>query len=410
MPRLLNVNNYHYRRGGAEVVYFGHGAMFGERGWDVDWFSMKHPQNPPGTDERYFAELIDLDHMKGKVAKARAAAAIVYNRNARERISALVRARRPDIAHMHNIYHHLSPSILGALKQEGVPTVLTAHDLKLACPNYKMLTHAQVCERCKGGHIWNVAVHRCMKNSFALSALIAVESAVHRMLRLYAAHLDRIIAPSRFYRDKLIEWGWPNQRVIYLPNFAPTHFEPTPVPGQGGLLYFGRLSEEKGIATLIQASALSGVPVTIAGTGPNAAEFSQLAETTRAPVTFAGYKTGPQLAELLKQTRAVVLPSEWYENAPMSVLEAYSAGRPVLGAAIGGIPELIIEGESGWTFEAGNTEILAEKMKEVAGMTSHRLSDMGSTGAKMMLGNFDQNSYFSRMDSLYGELRLSPSR
>lgn len=404
VPRLLNVNNYHYRRGGAEVVYLEHGEMFARQGWDIDWFSMRHPSNVPGTDERHFAELIDLEHMSGKVAKLRAAAAIVWNTDAQRKISALVDARRPDVAHLHNIYHHLSPSVLVALKRRGVPTVLTAHDLKLACPNYKMLSHGRVCERCRGGRVWNVATHTCMKGSAALSGLIALESAVHKSMRLYARNIDRIVAPSRFYRNKLIAWGWPEAQVTYIPNFATTHFAPTPVPAAGGLLYFGRLSEEKGVATLIRAAAMSGVAVTIAGTGPAEAALHALAAEMRAPVAFAGYRAGAALGALLSASRAIVLPSEWYENAPMSVLESFSAGRPALGARIGGIPELIAGTGMGWTFESGSVTDLAEKMAMVADLSVDQLNDMGRAAATFVQREMNPAVYFDQMQQLYKSL------
>lgn len=196
MPRLLNINNYHYRRGGAEVVYLGHGTMFAENGWDSDWFSMRHPANLPNADDRYFADLIDLEFMGSMVDRLKSAGAIIYNKNARRQIARLLADRRPDIAHLHNIYHHLSPSILLELKRHGVPVVLTAHDLKLACPNYRMLSKGVVCERCRGGRIWNVTLQKCLKDSLPLSGLITVESAVHRIFSMYSANIDRIVAPS----------------------------------------------------------------------------------------------------------------------------------------------------------------------------------------------------------------------
>jgi glycosyltransferase involved in cell wall biosynthesis len=369
MPRLLNVNNYHYRRGGAETVYLGHGAMFAERGWDIDWFSMKHPLNPPGTDETYFADLIDLEHMAGKAAKAKAAAAIIYNRQAEQRIAALTAARRPDVAHLHNIYHHLSPSVLVALKKRGIPTVLTAHDLKLACPSYKMLSNGVVCERCKGGKVY------------------------------------RIVTPSQFYRDKLAEWGWDPKRIVYIPNFiAHDAGEPQAGGGDGPLLYFGRLSEEKGIATLIRAAALSGIAVRIAGTGPSETEFRALAETLAAPVEFMGYRSGAALDALIHDASAIVLPSEWYENGPMSVMEAYQAGRPVAGADIGGIPELVRRGETGWIFPSGDVAALAATMQAIVAAPLADRVEMGRIGGAWVAANFGAGLYADRMAGLYSGL------
>ncbi|PBN41620.1 glycosyltransferase family 4 protein [Sphingobium sp. D43FB] len=409
MSRLLNINNYHYRRGGAEAVYLDHGALFANDGWDIDWFSMRHPQNLPGTDETYFADLIDLEYMQGKVSKAKSAAAIIYNGNARSRLHALIGAARPDVAHLHNIYHHLSPSILGALKAHDIPAVLTAHDLKLVCPSYKMLSGGKVCERCKGGKLWNVAVHRCMKGSMALSSLIAVESTVHRLAGLYRNAVDRVVAPSRFYRDKLIEWGWDADKVIYIPNFVRARPRRAPVKLDGAVLYFGRLSEEKGLATLIRAAAMTGVAVNIAGTGPCDQEFRALAQNLNAPVTFLGYRTGAALEQLLDDARAIVLPSEWYENAPMSVIEAYNAGRPVLGADIGGIPEMIDNGVTGWTFPSRDVEALASKLEEISATPVANLEAMGRAGGMMVAEHLSAARYYERMSDVYRQLGVAKS-
>ncbi len=386
-------------------MYLGHGAMFGAHGWDIDWFSMKHPLNPPDTDETHFAELIDLEHMEGKLAKAKAAAAIIYNRGARDRISGLIDLRRPDVAHLHNIYHHLSPSILVALKERSVPTVLTAHDLKLTCPSYKMLNNGSVCERCKGGKVWNLALHRCLKGSLPLSGLITLESTVHKALGYYSRTIDRIITPSLFYRDKLTEWGWDPNRIAYIPNFvARRKGEPTAGGGMGPLLYFGRLSEEKGIATLIRAAKLSGVSVRVAGTGPSGDELRALAAEITAPVEFVGYQAGTALEALVHDAMAVVLPSEWYENAPMSVMEAYQAGRPVAGAAIGGIPELIREDETGWTFPSGDVEALAALMRRIVNTPSADRDEMGHLGSEMVREGFGPDHYLERVSALYAKI------
>ncbi len=402
MRRLLNVNNYHYRRGGAESVYLAHGEMFAAAGWETDWFSMKHPHNPSNVDDTYFADLIDLEHFSGAFHKLRAASAIIYNRNARRQIESLVDASRPDIVHVHNIYHHLSPSILPPLRKRGIPVVLTAHDLKLLCPSYKMISQGAVCEDCKGGNLLNLARKRCLKGSLALSGLITIESMAHRYTRLYSANIDVIVAPSQFYRSKFIEWGWPAEKVRYIPNFvANDGTVRTPVPDHGPVLYFGRLSDEKGLATLIRAAAASGVRVAIAGTGPMEADLKELACAMQAPVDFLGYRSGPDLAAALEVARAIVIPSEWYENAPMSVLEAYAAGRPVLGASIGGIPELISENETGWTFTSGSVEDLASALAKVVDTPSPALTEMGETGAAQIRAEFGQAIYLDRMQSLY---------
>ncbi|RYE48362.1 MAG: glycosyltransferase family 1 protein, partial [Hyphomicrobiales bacterium] len=295
---LLSVNSYHYVRGGSDAMYFSHAQVFQRAGWENTFFSMKHPDNRPCDTEQYFAERIDFDMSVGLAERMIQAGRIIYSRQAESRLLALLNTRRVDVAHFHCIYHHLSPSVLVAARRRGIPTVMTAHDLKIACPAYKMMNSGGVCERCKGGKVWNVLTHRCIKDSSAASALIAVESAVHKSLRLYDRFTDRIVVPSRFYFDKLVEWGWRPEKLAYVPNFIEP--PPTVPTGVGDyFLYLGRIATEKGLRTFVRAAALAGVPVKIAGTGPDLQSLQQFAQTLAAPVEFVGFKSGEALWSLV---------------------------------------------------------------------------------------------------------------
>lgn len=403
MPKLLNINNYHYRRGGAETVYLDHGQIFKDAGWAIDWFSMKHPRTMPGTDDSLFADLIDLEYTHGPADKLRAARDIIYNRSAAQRIGQMVDRWRPDIAHVHNIYHHLSPSVLVALKQRGIPVVLTAHDLKLACPAYTMLNDKGICESCRGGKVWNVARNRCIKGSLVSSTLIMVESAVHKALGLYERNVDAIVTPSAFYREKLIEWGWAADRIVHIRNFSDLPPLAPFTPGED-LLYFGRLAPNKGLVTLIKAAAEARVPMRLVGTGEQEGELRALAEKLEAPVTFVGYLTGDALWDAVAQARAVVLPSEWYENGPMSTIEAFARGKPLVGAAIGGIPELIEEGRTGWSFRSGDVADLARALKQAMEAPPALLAEMAQATRQMAEEKFSAQSYFTEMQALYARL------
>ena len=356
MNHLLSLNSYHYVRGGADAVYFEHARLFEANGWRNSYFAMHHDENLPCDTSRWFAENIDYHKPASPVRKAVHAMRIVYSIEAQRKLACLLDEVQVDIAHVHNIYHHQSPSVLVELKRRGIPAVMTAHDLKIACPNTRMMTGGALCERCKGGRVWHATVRRCIKDSLLASALVSAESAVHKLFDLYDRTLDRIVAPSRFYRDKLIEWGWNGEKIVHIPNFVTVDEAVPPRIGGGHLLYFGRLAEEKGLATLVRAAARAGVKVQIAGTGPQADDLARLAAEIKAPVDFLGFLSGPALWEAVDAARAIVLPSEWYENGPMSVIEAFGRGKPLVGAAIGGIPELIEERQTGWTFASGNIE------------------------------------------------------
>lgn len=404
MAQLLSVNNYYYPRGGAEVVFLEHNKLFEKSGWRVIPFAMQHEKNLETPWSEYFVEDIEYGAEYGLLGKLRRSPKTIYSFEAKRNLSRLLRRVKPDICHLHNIYHHISPSILGLLKKNNIPTVLTLHDLKLACPAYKMLTHDGICERCKGGKIYNVFLHRCLKNSYALSALVGMEAAVNKLVGSYRNNVSRFVVPSRFYLQKFVEWGWVRERFSYVPNFVNTSaFRPEYKVGKK-FVYFGRLGPEKGVATLIKAAALAKVPLSIIGIGPEEQSLRSLSALIGGDVEFLGYLSGAPLHDMIRSSRAIVLPSEWYENAPMSVLEAYALGKPVIGASIGGIPELIQEGRSGATFESGSAESLASVLATFVSRPQSQLADMGSFGRLWVERDFSETQYLDRMLAIYREL------
>jgi glycosyltransferase involved in cell wall biosynthesis len=281
---------------------------------------------------------------------------------------------------------------------------MTLHDLKIACPAYNMLAPDGICERCRGGKLHNVLTNRCIKGSAALSAVVMAEAIVHRLLGSYRNCVSRFAVPSRFYIQKLTEWGTPAELFSHVPNFVDAgRYHPNYRPGDA-FVFFGRLSREKGVATLIRAAAEAGVRLVIAGTGPQLPELQDVAARTRANVEFLGYLAGDALHQVVKEARAVVLPSEWYENAPMSVLEAYALGKPVLGARIGGIPELIVENETGSTFESGDVASLAAALRRVANTPDEDIAAMGRRARGWVESEFTAELYRERLLAIYHDL------
>lgn len=407
MPRLLSVNNYHYRRGGSDVVFLEHDALFRARGWDTAVLSMLHPRNLPSAWTRYFVEQIEYEQQVGPVQRLRQAGKVIWSNEAVRKLERLLESFPADILHAHSVYHHLSPSVLYAAKRAGIPTVMTQHDLKLACPAYKMLNAGGVCEKCRDGNLLNVLANRCIRDSFAASALVMVESAVHKAMKVYPKTVDRLLAPSRFYVEKLVEWGWDRERIRYVPNYVhATHFEPRFEPGSY-LLYFGRLAPEKGVGTLIEAAAAARRPLVIAGTGPLEPELREQASRFGGDVSFVGYRSGNDLHVVIRDAFAVVLPSEWYENAPMSVLEAFALGKPVIGARMGGIPELIDDGITGFTFRSGDAADLAAVIDRMTALPSARVRDMGRSARALVESTFTEDRYYNEISTVYSELGVS---
>ncbi|OQY70335.1 MAG: glycosyl transferase [Rhodocyclaceae bacterium UTPRO2] len=407
MTRLLSINSYHYRRGGSDVVYLDHAALMESIGWENAFFSMRFPANIPSEWSKYFVDEIQYGHDYSFTDKVIKATKVVYSFEAQRKIGQLIDAFAPDIAHTHCIYHHLSPSILPVLRAKGVPVVMTAHELKVLCPAYKMLNSKGVCERCKDGNVLNVLRYRCIKESFMPSALVAIESLVHRGLNIYKKHINKVVTPSRFYYEKYQEWGWPRAQLAYVPNYVDAaRFFPSYEPGRHAL-YFGRLAPEKGVDTLIHAANKADVHLKIAGTGPEEARLKALAGSLNADVEFMGFRGGEQLHDIIRSARVVVLPSEWYENAPMSVLESFALGKPVVGARIGGIPEMIEPGQNGWIFESGDVEHLAETLREASSTDNSWLIEMGRNSRLGVERHFNRERYLREILAVYAEVGVN---
>lgn len=409
-PRLLSINSYHYHRGGADNVYFQHALLMESLGWRNAFFAMHHPDNLVSEWSRFFVDEIQFGHSYSLGQKVVKATKVIWSFEAQRQLRRLLAEFRPDVAHLHNIYHHLSPSILPVLRKAGVPTVMTAHDLKIACPNNKMYNASGVCERCKGGRVYNVVRFRCVQDSLAASAIVAAEAAVNGVLSSYRNNVDRIVVPSRFFLEKFVEWGWPRTMFRYIPNWLDvSRIEAEPRPG-GYFLYLGRLASEKGVVTLLRAAKQAGVRLVVAGDGPMRPTLEAMAEGATDRIELVGFRRGDELARIVRGARAVVAPSEWYENAPLSVLEALAAGKPLIGSRIGGIPELIDEGRSGWLFPAGNVDALADLLLKVSAMPDATLAAMGQEGRARVGRDFGRQNHIDAMLSLYSELGVRMPR
>lgn len=407
MATLLSINSYFYRRDGSEAVFLEHNRLLSALGWRVVPFAMRHPDNLPSEWSDYFVGEVEFGRQYSLFEKLRRVPKVIYSTEARRNIGRLIDAVHPDLAHCHSVYHHLSPSILGVLRSKGVPTIMTLHDLKLACPAYHMYNRSGPCERCKNGRAYNVLRHRCIKDSTVLSGIVLIENLVHRVLASYERNVDLFIAPCRFYIDKLVEWGWPRERFVQIPNFVDTQSLPPAVSAGSGFLYFGRLAPEKGLLTLLEAAAQAGVPLRLAGTGPQLETLHRRALELDAEVEFLGHLSGERLQAAVHGARATVIPSECYENSPVSVLESFAFGKPVVGARIGGIPELIEPGVTGWLFESGSAGALAEVLRRVQALPDRTIEHMGATARETAEREYSTTAYLSRLNAIYGRFNVA---
>ena len=362
--KILMVNKFFYIKGGSETYYFALKRLLEAKGHTVIDFSMKNEKNFDSPYREYFVEAVDYNGGMSRKQQLKAARNIIYSTEAKHKLEKLIQDTKPDIAHLHIFQHQLSPSILDVLKKYDIPTVYTAHDLKMLCLNYVMMTHGQLCEKCKGGHYLNCLKKKCVKNSALKSSINVLEGYLHKWRKSYDA-IDVILTPSMFYKNKFLDFGIDKERVYHLPNFLDRECPEveTAQDKEQYFLYFGRLSAEKGILTLIKAVKNTKNHLYIAGTGPCLEEIEQyLKEYNMTNVKLLGFKSGKELIDIVGNARAVILPSEWYENGPYSAIESLQLGRPVIGSELGGIPELI-DG-NGKVFRHGDVEALREILEQ----------------------------------------------
>lgn len=286
----------------------------------------------------------------------------IHSRRTEKEVRRAVRRERPDVAHVHNVFPLLSPSLYSALGDAGVPTVQTLHNYRFLCPNGLFFTRGEVCERCRAGNTIHAVRLRCYRDSRVLSALYGASIAWHRR-RDTLRHVDRFLALTPFAAGKIVEGGVASaDRVVVLPNFLA---DPVPTPAavhQRGdhYLYLGRLSAEKGVDLAIEAIAgLPGERLLIAGDGPQTASLAEHAASVDGRrVELLGFRTGSDKLDLLRSARALVVPSRWYEGLPISVLEALAAGVPVIAAGHGGLREVLRDTGAGLLHEPGDAEDL----------------------------------------------------
>ncbi len=365
--KILLINKFYHDQGPAGGV--GRYVMQEQEdlqasGWDVIPFAMADDHAQPSPWSRFFVKARDYSKPRFSGGAMGDALSLIWNGEAAANLDALVKEARPQVAHLHNIYHHLSPSILRVLRRHHIPVVMTLHDLRLLCPAIHMLRDGEVCEKCRGGKLYNAVRYGCVKESRAASLLASVETFHQRVRRLYEDTVDVFLCPSRFIRDKYISWGYPAAKLRHLPNFVdldlwnPRHLNNN--QKQDAYLYFGRLSKEKGLRTLLDAQALwekeyrSGkmtdppLQLLMAGSGPCEENMrARAAQLELETVTFLGSLDRTELQQALGRSRFSVLPSECYENGPMAALESLACGRPLVGTDIGGIPEMIEHGITG---------------------------------------------------------------
>ncbi len=405
--KVVLAHKFYRLTGGTEQYFRDLAAILEGHGHQTIPFALSHPANPPTPYAKYFLE--DIDYRSASALYriknlGRTLSRTLYSMEARCKMDALIRDIQPDLAHIQSIEHHISPSILHSFKAHNIPIVQSVNTYKLICASYRLylLKQGELCERCLYGKHYHAALVRCIKGSLPASLLASVEMYLHQAMKIY--HLvDRFIVSSHFMREKLIGAGFDPDKVVRLLNpLTLDAYEPN-YEFDDYILYFGRVDPEKGVLHLADAMRrLPKLKLVVVGDG---AALEEVVEFTRSHrmgnVEFAGPKWGADLIPYLKRARLVVVPSTWYEPSPMVIYQSLATGKPVIGARIGGIPDLITP-ETGLLFSAGDVDDLAAKIGSVA-FDDDRLRAMGQAARAWAERNLDPQAYYDSIMDVYSQ-------
>ncbi|MFA5163961.1 MAG: glycosyltransferase family 4 protein [Candidatus Omnitrophota bacterium] len=401
--KILQINKYLYPKGGDAICALATGDLLLSKGHEVVFWGMKDEKDPPYPHHDIFVDKIDLSSAAGIKQQFEVAGKLLYSLEAKAKIEKLIqRIGKPDIVHLHNFAHQISPSILHVFRKHKIPCVMTAYDYKLVCASYALLSNGKLCDKCAGGAYINCIFEGCVKESRSKSMLNAFEMYLHhRVLHIYDI-IDAYISPSKYLKNKLEEMGF-SRRIEYLPNFVCfEEYQPNYKWEDRSIVYFGRISKEKGLSTLIEAVKLCpDITLKIIGDGPLRESLeSSIRSAGVNNIVFLGHMTGDNLKTEIRKSMFVVLPSEWYENNPRSIIEGFALGKPVLGSRIGGIPELVIDNETGLLFKSGDSEDLREKIRELTA-TPEKIIQMGKNARKKVEYEYNSNKYYNGLMRIY---------
>ncbi|MCZ2356758.1 MAG: glycosyltransferase [Bacteroidia bacterium] len=400
--RVLLAHNFFYMNGGAEVFFLETGRVLEKNGHEVAYFSIQNPQNKPSSWETYFGK--DPDYNQGNVvSKVLRFPKMVYSYQNKRQFIKLLEDFQPDIVHVFAIYVRITPAILDACREEGIPVVMSCNDYKLICPNYKLFHHNRICFDCEGKHFYRAIQNKCCKDSSVFSVASALESYINQnILDIYRKNVKEFLFASEFMAS-LISKYWGNTfKWGLLRNPYNTQEKPYCPTSGDYLLYFGRMVEEKGIPVLLKA--MQYVPqakLILVGDGIEEELYKQLAKDLNLTnVTFVGPKWGAALEEYLQRARFVVIPSIWHENFPYVVVQSFAFGKAVIGSDKGGIPELVKQDEFGLVYPAMDSEQLSIAIKTLW-ENPEKCTQMGLNAKLWVDSTFNDEVFYQTLQQIY---------
>lgn len=404
--KILQINVFNYRKGGSEAVYFNTIELLKQNGNEVVNFALKWPENYSSRYEKYFPE--SKETRKGLFKPVKNIINYFYDTEAAHKIEKLIEKEKPDIAQIHLLWGQITGSILPVLKRHNIPVIFTIHEYRIVCPAYTFRNgRGKVCEECQGKYFYQCIFNKCCKGNYGLSIMMAAEQYFRNKVTNPAKYTDGLIYVSKFAKEKLEQYmpALKEKHNIVLYNLTDniSNSITETIKRDKYYLFFGRLSYEKGVKTLIETfKKRPNSILKIAGTGPMETELKQFVKDNHiANIEFLGYKSGDELKTLVKEAYFILVPSEWYENNPMTIVEGYATGVPVIGAKIGGIPEIIEEGKTGYLFNPGKVDELFQIIQTTDSLPAKQYQDLQQNALNFAKQHFNKNNYYPQLIDFY---------
>jgi glycosyltransferase involved in cell wall biosynthesis len=387
--RILQLHTRYRQPGGEDVVVRAERAALEQGGHEVHEHIEENSASP--------------------VRAAAALAGSLWNPLSAKRVINAIDVAQPDVAHVHNTWFASSPSVLSALRWRRIPVVMTVHNYRLVCVNGLFLRDGAPCEKCLDHSPWPAVRHSCYRGSRATSAVAAAGIAVHRGLGTWSRFVDRFIVLSEFARDRLVRAGLPSHRLVPGSNFVEDPGSRSSAPSESrDVLFVGRLSPEKGLHVLLDAwrtGVCRGLRLDIIGDGP---ERARLEKSAPPGVAFLGRRPAAEVMGRLLRTRALVIPSVWYEGQPLTALEGLAAGTPLVVSGIGGLPEVLGGGDAGWISPPNRSDALARILEQLA--DDHAVDARGTHARQRYVDAYTRPAAVARLEAVYATAQnLGPS-
>ena len=411
--RILIVNYRYFISGGPEKYMFNIKKKLEDEGHEVIPFSVHSNKNVETEYSKYFVEPIGsrdatyFDECK-KTPKTimQMLSRSIYSFEVKRAIQKEIRDVKPDLVYIIHFVNKLSPSVIKGAKQMGVPVVLRLSDYFLLCPRFDFLRDKKVCEDCLNKGYYSCIKHRCVKNSLFASCIRVFSMKIHKLMNVYK-YVDAFITPSNFLKEKLVNNGFDKNKIHLIPTFTKSKLEEKEqFIGDYGL-YFGRISEEKGVETAIYAyEKLPNHKLKIMGddTTDEAKRLKKYVEDKNIKnIEFLGFKGGTELEEIIKKSRFTLIPSIWYDNLPNTALESFMYSKPVIASNIGSLPELVVDEENGYLFETNNADDLKEKILR---LDDDKLVEIMGKNSKARLEKvFSEKNHYEELIKVFEEVK-----